>query len=330
MAGRRSVPRDIARDLEERLRLDEGDDYSFIQPPSVVSSLEQLSARDGRRPQGGESFVSPLGLRAASLPGSMRGGGAGDGFLDTPRGAASPQFAVFIHDDNIQDLCLGIIGSSGRFCIARKTRGFNHCGTGAHIKNKFPASTDTYYPPAGTLLGKQSAKKDPAILRGDIPRGMLPIFEASAMTSNQWVAVFNEAIRKDPPTRRGQEQVVAVEEVSDPHEEEENEDEDSVSLGGTSFISMVDVEPDLIAARPPVWSIPIEEAEVTAALGAIILEQQEAIANLSQMIDRLNSAVPKVADKINAGLRPRIRASLLKIFGTKWVRSVNSLQSMDP
>jgi hypothetical protein len=320
-SARDRLPRDIARDLEERLRFDEGDDFSLLQAPSVVSSLEQLSTRDGGRPQGGESFVSPLGLRAASLPGSVRGGGAGDGFLDTPRGAASPQLAVFIHDDNIQDLCLGIIGSSGRFCIARKTRGANHCGTVAHIKNKFMATTDTYYPPAGSLLGRASAKKDPAILREDIPRGMLPIFEASAMTTNQWVAVFKEAIRKGPPAQRragrGQEEVARLEEVPDQQEEDEDEGGDSGSLGESSFISMVDVEPDLIVALPPVWNVPIEDADVTVALGAIILEQQEAIANLSRMIDRLNSAVPKVADKINEGLRPRIHANTRDMRGLR-------------
>ena len=120
-ASRRSAgaaPRlsdDIAADLDAWLTMEEGDDFSFIHPPSVVSSLAQLSARGSR--SGGESFVSPPGGRTASLPGSFRGG-VGGTLLDMPRGSASPQPAVYLDEDTAQSLCLGIIGSSGRFCVA--------------------------------------------------------------------------------------------------------------------------------------------------------------------------------------------------------------------
>ncbi len=63
---------DITADLEARLTMEEGGDFLFIHPPSVVSSLAQLSARGSR--SGGESFISPPSGRAASLPGSFRGG----------------------------------------------------------------------------------------------------------------------------------------------------------------------------------------------------------------------------------------------------------------
>ena len=50
---------DIIGELEARLTLDEGDDFSFIEPPSVVSSLEVLSAR-GTRPRG--TFELSVGM----------------------------------------------------------------------------------------------------------------------------------------------------------------------------------------------------------------------------------------------------------------------------
>jgi hypothetical protein len=93
-----SSQRDIARDLEERLALEEADDYSLLQAPSVVSSLAQLSAR-GPTPSGGE-FMDLRPLRAGSLPGSLRGGG-GRGVIDMPRGSALPQLAVYIDHSNV-------------------------------------------------------------------------------------------------------------------------------------------------------------------------------------------------------------------------------------
>ena len=115
--GRRSVPppvpssQDLVGELEARLTLDEGDDFSLVHPPSVVSSLELLSARSAR--PGGEFFSSTPAPRAASLPGSVGRGGASGGSLDTPRGSGSPQPAVFINEAIARTLCLGSIGSSG-------------------------------------------------------------------------------------------------------------------------------------------------------------------------------------------------------------------------
>jgi hypothetical protein len=163
-------PRDISRELDARLRLDEGeDDYSFLQPPSVVSSLEQLSARAASS-QRGESFGVTASRRPASLPGSFQGGDTPGVNLDTPRGSSALHTAIFINETNATTLCLGVIGSSRRFCVASKTRGSNHCGTVAHAKSKAKVTVDTFYTPAGSLLGKVAAKPYPAILRSDIPR----------------------------------------------------------------------------------------------------------------------------------------------------------------
>ena len=116
------------------------------------------------------------------------------GTLDTPRGSASTQRAIFIDEPTAKTLCLGIIGSSGRFCIATKGRGLNHCGTVAHARSKCIILFGSYYPPAGALLGKALAKQNPAILRKDIPLPMLPVLETGMMSTSRWETYFKEAI----------------------------------------------------------------------------------------------------------------------------------------
>jgi hypothetical protein len=70
----------------------------------------------------------------------------------------------------------------------------------AHARTKFPVAYDSFYTPAGALLGKASARHTPSIARSDVPRAMLPIFEMGLMSTPRWESVFNEAIMKGPPT----------------------------------------------------------------------------------------------------------------------------------
>ncbi len=296
-AGARAIsPADIGRELEERLLLDEGDDFSLIQPPSVVSSLEQLSARGSSRSAGGESLISPPAARAASLPGSMRGGGFGEGMIDTPRGSSSPQEVVFVDEDAENRMCRGIIGSSGRFCVAFKVRGMQHCGTVAHAKNKFRVMQDAFYPPAGALLGKASAKQSPSIKLEDVPRGMLPTFQTGAMSTSRWEAIFKEAIVRGPSTPargRSARDTSPIEEVTDACDE-------SVEGSVQSDISVIDLGVEL---REDLGYDTMTTPEWTD----ILEEQRETIKLLHRMIQSLNLAVPKVTDKLNDSYRPHLR-----------------------
>ncbi len=328
MASRRSggsrarTPADtISQELENRLLLDEGDDFSLIQPPSVVSSLEQLSVRGASRATGGESLISPPAGRAASLPGSIRGGGFGDGMLDTPRGSSSPQVALFIENATATRCCLGIIGSSGRFCVAPKARGLNHCGTVAHAKNKFTVERDAFYPPAGALLGRASAKQSPMIKLADIPRGMLSLFQTGAMSTTRWEAVFNEAIARGPSTpargRRSRDTSPIEEHATSAHDGDDGE----VSLDSSaSDISLLDVDMDPEG----------RDTYSSHEWSTIIEEQRAAIEHLHSLIQTLQLAVPKVVHKLNASYRPGMmkntrEVNALKLTTEQFIDQVGSL-----
>ena len=307
-----SSGRDISRELDERLRLDE-DDYSFLQPPSVVSSLEQLSARAGTT-QRGESFGVGSTRRTASLPGSFQGGGTPGGVnLDTPRGSSALQSAIFINETNASKLCLGVIGSSGRFCVASKTRGSNHCGTVAHAKSKAKVSVDTYYTPAGSLLGKASAKHYPSIERKDIPRSMLPIFESGLMSTSNWENTFKDAVLRGPSLTPPRSSVKGRDGSRNPSPIDELEirgGEDTAGKkvpAGIAFLSVEEMEiPEAPAA--PVWSTSVEDSQAPGGWGEAVREDRAAIEHISMMVDNLNVTVPQIAEALNGGYRPLVQA----------------------
>jgi hypothetical protein len=297
-----TADRDVAAELEARLTLDEGDDFSLVQPPSVVSSLEHLSARSVR--PGGEFLTSPPASRAASLPGSVGRGGVAGSFLETPRGSGSPQQAVYINDSIASTLCLGAIGSSGRFCVAVKARGLSHCGTVAHARTKFSVTSDTFYTPAGSLLGKASAKRSPSIARADIPRAMLPLFETGLMSTVRWEALFNEAITKGPSTPSRS----PTERRSSPINEEHRDGQvgEDMSLGSMpttiSFVEM-DAVYDGESAHP-IWTTLVDETINPADWSAAAREQRAALERLGGMVGSLFTTVPSVVDKLNSRFRP--------------------------
>lgn len=304
-----SEPRDISRELEERLGLDEGeDDYSFLHPPSVVSSLEQLSTRADAS-QRGESFGVGAPRRASSLPGSFQGGVSTGLNLDTPRGSSSLQSAIFINETNAPLLCLGVIGSSGRFCVAKKARGGNHCGTVAHAKSKAQIIPDSFYAPSGTLLGKASAKLYPSILRSDVPRFMLQIFETGMMSTARWENTFKEAIVKGPSTpprssvRGGGNRSRNASPVGEQVGGEVDVETDTASLPGSiSCLLLVDELGGLETTTAPVWSTSPEGMQMPAAS-----EERAAIERICELVDNLNIAVPKIVHALNTGYRPLMR-----------------------
>lgn len=308
-----SDPRDISRELEARLRLDEGDDdYSFLQPPSVVSSLEQLSARADTS-QRGESFVGRAPRRATSLPGSFQGGGSTGVNLDTPRGSSSLQSAIFIDETIAPTLCLGVIGSSGRFCVAKKTRGANHCGTVAHAKSKALIIPGSFYTPAGTLLGKASAKLYPSILRSDIPRFMLQIFETGLMSTTRWESMFKDAIVKGPSTpprssARDQSRSVNPSPIHEQFGDGVEMESGGVDLpGGISFLRVDELESAGTTAAP-VWSTSLEGVQVPTEWTPVAREERAAIERICEMVDNLNIAVPKIVRALNTEYHPLIRS----------------------
>ena len=313
MSNRRP-PTDIARKLEERLRLDEGgggDDFSLINAASVVSSLEQLSARGGDT--GGEFFAIPPTRRPSSLPGSFKGGGGSVGTADTPRGATSVQPAIFIDEPTANTLCLGLVGSSGRFCVAKKARGLNHCGTYAHSKSKCVILFGSFYPPAGSLLGKPSAKQAPAILRDDIPLVMLPVFETGMMTPARWEVYFKEAIVKGPstpPRLRARRPSPVGEGLLGGENEEENQ---SPAVPEDISVLLVDQIGGMEESGVPVWETSVEGIQVPADWTPIAREERAAIERICEMVDNLNVAVPRIVDALNGRYRPLVQAHGLEI-----------------
>jgi len=296
-------PSEIEREILSRLRLDDGDDFSLIQPPSVVSSLEQLSARSA--PAGGEFVTSRPPVRA-SLPGSL--GGVVTGELDTPRGSSSLQPAIFISEDTAATLCLGIIGSSGRFCVATKSRGLSHCGTMAHAKNKHTPPADCYWPPAGVLLGKAAAKQSPSIPKADVPRNMLPVFEKGLCSMKQWEDLIAEALRRGPPPPSRTTPQRSTSRSAGPSEPSLVGDDDGMDfLVGTVPLSVSSLDLDGLlvdgAASLTVWTTDVDGNMTPAEWTPVMREQRATIERLCAMVDELNAAVPKVVDKLNARYR---------------------------
>ena len=323
-ASRAPTPNDIERELVARLSLEEGDDFSMVQAPSVVSSLAQLSARGGG--SRGESLISPPTARATSLPGSSRGG-FGESFFDTPTASSSLQKAVFIDENAASKMCLGIIGSSVRFCIAPKVRGANHCGTGAHAKNKFQVCVNCFYPPAGSVMGRLSAKRDVFIARAEVPRPMLPIFESGALTAPQWVARFQEAIAKGPSTPLR----VRTTPPPDVHAEGIMGGSDDESCPSqSSVISMLDIDVETGSVTQPPWTSPVEGENTIANWVEIMEEQRVVIQQLCYRVEAMSKAFPKMVDKLNRDVRPRVLEAAhevrkVKLSTEEFVEQVGSL-----
>jgi hypothetical protein len=197
-------------------------------------------------------------------------------------------------------LCLGSIGSSGQFCVALKARGLNHCGTVAHARAKFRVMYDSFYTPAGVLLGKASAKRTPSIARADIPRAMLQIFETGMrMSTARWESLFNKAITKGPltPARA----FVAC--TSSPIDVT-LQDQDDMSAGTLpSTISYLEVgmappEDDW----PPSWGMGAKESFTSSDWPLVARKHRSALEHLGAMVSSIASTVPAVVHKLNLKL----------------------------
>ena len=71
---------------------------------------------------------------------------------------------VFTSDLDLATCCLGIVGSSSRFCIATKVAGKTDCGIEIHSKDKFCPKAGHVYPPGGTASDRPTAQFDADIL----------------------------------------------------------------------------------------------------------------------------------------------------------------------
>ena len=71
---------------------------------------------------------------------------------------------VFTSNLDLDTRCLGIIGSSSRFCIATQVAGKTDCGIKIHSKEKFCPKAGHVYPPGGTASGRPTARFDADII----------------------------------------------------------------------------------------------------------------------------------------------------------------------
>jgi len=103
-------------------------------------------------------------------------------FILAAEGTGKPQCCVFIDDAAMANLCLGVIGTGKRFCLAKKIQGYTHCGVSVHAKgirkkNKAKVMVDAFYVLGGTIqhkgVAKPTAKTNPMILKRDAPRKYL-------------------------------------------------------------------------------------------------------------------------------------------------------------
>jgi hypothetical protein len=168
-------------------------------------------------------------------------------------------------------------------------------------------SYGSFYPPAGSLLGRASAKRTPTIAREDVPWSMLSLF-TEGLSTLRWEATFLEAIAKGPPTparRRSPRQVTApnVENVGmmEP-------DDDDVSMPALSTSSRGEAEPpsELVSCRPA-WATDLDEILTPEDLLPIASEHREAILHLCDKVDALHTMVPRLDHKIDSTHSPQIQ-----------------------
>ena len=240
---------------------------------------------------------------------SLCTGGSVGGLLDTPRGSASPQGVCYVDDDAAARLFLGVIGSSGRFCAAFKTRGANHCGMVTHAKSKFEVVSGSYYPPARSLLGKPSAKQSPSILKTDVPRPMRDLFERGSYPMGTWESLFHDAIQKGPPTPL---RTQGRREMSSPIAELGGIDSDPeiMSVGSVpSSVSFINLEGDAAVDSTcyPTWETVVDTSQPPSAWALAALEQRATIERMCGILDNLSTALPQVVDKLNSRFRPVLR-----------------------
>ena len=231
----------LADDLERRLDID---DYSFLRPPSVVSSLVQSSARGGGGAGRGEfPGAAPVALTPNFLGGGLAGGARQ---VHSAPGKLPPSVfpVVYITPSTASTLCLGLIGAGKgragtqpRFCVARKLRGENHCGTGSHgnVRAKMSITEATFWRPGGTILDKATAKTATPIKESEMTEAEIVYIRSLAGPVARWGEYF-ELIREGMDKRMGAgkrkpalvQSSVVVEDVNEPSgDEEENNSVDS-------------------------------------------------------------------------------------------------------
>ncbi len=198
----------------------------------------------------------------------------------------------------------------------------------AHAKNKFVVEQDSFYPPAGALLGKSSAKQSPTIRLADVPRGMLPLFQTGAMSTARWETIFNDAIARGPSTpsrsQRSRDSSPIEEIVAD----REEEDEVGSTYSRNSDISVIDINMD--PGEDESSTARGRSSEAYIEWTTIIEEQQATIQHLQSRIHALDRALPKVTQKLNDSFRPHIRrtardVNVLKLSTEEFIDQVGSL-----
>lgn len=299
----RAASPSLADDLERRLDLD---DFSFLNQPSVVSSLAQSSARgEGSVRRGEFSGAAPV----ASTP-QLFGGGFASGAqrqVHSAPGKLQPGLlkAIHITPSNVNNLCLGFVGASkvgvhARFCVARKLKGENHCGVGSHgsIKSKMAVGGATFWLPGGSILEKATARTSPFLLEADMSQDDIEYIQAQKAPATRWPEYFkriqNLIDSRKRATDVSRESPVDVEEVEDESEREEETSDELREIIRAYKRDLGDYGDG--TGKAEVWTdIDSEEEEdederqelleLVAALRRTVEKQAETIKNLTDRLD---------------------------------------------
>jgi hypothetical protein len=183
---------DIADDIERRLALADplvmpggapsDDNYSMIS--LVGASLCPSSAAGGASTSRGE--FTPSTVRAQASPTFVRGVSVGRSKIPTPRGSSKVLPIVLLSSEDINNLCLGHVGSSGHFCLVPKIRGKNHCGTVSHNKTKQAVEPNTFWAPGGDFMGRPTAFENLYVQMEDLTSTQLDFAERGVSTLTVW------------------------------------------------------------------------------------------------------------------------------------------------
>lgn len=106
---------------------------------------------------------------------------------------------IYITPTTASTLCLGLIGAGKgkvstqpRFCVARKLRGENHCGTGSHgnVKEKMHITEPTFWRPGGTILDQPTAKTAMPIKESEMSDAEIEYIKSLAGPAARWGEYF--------------------------------------------------------------------------------------------------------------------------------------------
>lgn len=307
---------DLEADLDRRLSLAD----PFIVPGSG-SIEDDYSLISGL----GASTTTPRGeftpsyLRARSSPTFMGGGGEQSA---APRGSTNPLPIIFLGEQTIDRICLGRIGSSQRFCVARKVSKLNHCGTTSHSRNKLVVEKDTFWAPGGNYINKPTAINCQFVKQSELSVSQLDYMTRALLPSSGWIKHLTELnVKLEKKKSTNTTTSAQLHEEEDDMEEEDDEipkdpmEEDDAE----SRLSNPSISTSWAADTfdpPPMAQVPTFDA-ATDNWVKVAEDHQAALQSLSRNVAARAEKLPVMARKIRRQILPKLEANS---------RAISSLQ----